>query len=77
MILASYILTALTIGTFWLVFPMFIMLPIAFILGVAGLVTSRKKGRGAGEQLLAVVAILFSVAALIGEMYVMNATYRS
>ncbi|MQA20215.1 hypothetical protein [Rugamonas rivuli] len=79
MAVLSLVLTALSVLTFWLVVPLFVLPPLAFFLGYKAYKARRAKLVPAGRfgQLLSVLPMALAVAAFCLELYVMNVGYRA
>jgi len=71
----SLVLTALSVFTFWLVVPMFILPPLAFFFGYKSY--KRKAPQRGLARLLSLVPMVLAVAAFVLELTVMNTGYRA
>lgn len=78
MAVASILLSVLSLYTFWLVLPMFVLPPIAFCLGLLSHRANRAKNRMPTKLAVAfsMFPMLLSVAAFWFEIYLMATEYR-
>lgn len=78
MIALSLLLTVISLFTFWLVVPLFVLPPLAFCCGYKAYVAWRGQAIQpvVTEKLLWMAPMLLAVAAFVFELYVMNTEYR-
>ena len=80
MILASVLLSLLSLPLLWLVLPIFVMPPLAFLLGWMGF---KRAVLQAAEPVSAIMVVLYAlpmmlaVVVLVAELWIMNTGYKA
>lgn len=79
MAITSILLSLITLFTFWLVLPLFLLPPVAFILGLISHRANRSKNPTPTKLGLAlsVFPMFLAVVAFWFGMYIMNTEYRA
>ncbi|WP_394781615.1 hypothetical protein [Undibacterium sp.] len=75
----SVILSVISLFTFWLVIPMFVLPPLAFFLGYKA--HKAKQARifqtSRAKKFLSLLPMVFAIAAFFLELYAINTGYRA
>jgi hypothetical protein len=73
----SLLLTVMSLFTYWLVIPMLVLPPLAFLLGLKSYRTVTAKSLSTSlSKLISLFPMVAAVMAFLFEFYVMNMLYR-
>ena len=79
MVALSLLLTVISLFTFWLVVPLFLLPPLAFFCGYKAYATRRRQAPRPGllANILWLMPMALAVVAFVFELYIMNTEYRA